>query len=370
MTLMLIAVFGVFQLTLMFMHAVIYRVLVTSFGWNWPWLEWLFVVLSVTFVSASVLAHLYCNALVRWYYRIAGYWFGLTIFLYVGALAVYFFEYFAYTHDYYFSPALIGGIGLGFVFLVHSYATWHTTRIRVTRISVAAPAGGPAWPDAWRGKKIVFVSDVHLGAILGERFSRKVVNAIAAESPEAVLIGGDIFDGVKCHPASLLKPFGELRAPQGVFFASGNHEYYIKDVAAAFKEIETTGIRLLNNEVAELKGVQFIGVDWKDTSKKEAFEKTLAGLHIDRTKPSILMRHEPNHLGVAEHAGISFTLCGHTHAGQIWPLGYITSQIYFGFDYGLKYLGKMAVYTSSGVGTWGPPLRFGTKAEIVAITFQ
>lgn len=367
---MLAAVFGVFQLILILMHAVIYRTLATSFGWTWPWFEWLFVIFSITFVTASVLAHLYCNTFVKWYYRFAAYWFGLTIFLYVGALGVYFIEWIIYANNYYLAPALVGGVVMGLVFLVHTYATWQTRRIKVTRVTVAPVAGMAAWPQAWHGKKIVFVSDVHLGAVLGDGFARKVTAAIAKESPEAVLIGGDIFDGVRCHPTSLLKSFADLRTPQGVFFASGNHEYYIKDVQAALKEIEAMGIKLLDNEIFDLKGIQLVGVDWKDTYKKEEFEKTMARMKIDRTKPSILMRHEPNHLGVAERAGITLTLSGHTHAGQIWPLGYITNQIYLGFDYGLKQLGKMMVYTSSGVGTWGPPLRFGTKAEIVAVTFK
>jgi uncharacterized protein len=362
----LIAVFGVFQVILWLMHADIYQTLVAALGWSSPWLEWLFIVLSISFVSASILAHKFCNFFVIWYYRIAAYWFGLTQFLFIGSLAYFILENIIYRTGNYISPAILGLICLGGMFIVHCYATWRTAHPRFTRITAILPN----LANEWHGKKIVFVSDVHLGAVLGANFSKKVVEMIQREKPEMVLIGGDIFDGVKCHSQSLIQPFSTLHPPHGVYFASGNHEY-IGDAKVMLDEIAKAGIRILANESIDIHGLQIAGVDWKETNHKEEFEKILQGMHVDRTKPSILMRHEPNHLEVAEQAGISLTLSGHTHGGaQIWPLGYITRRMYKGFDYGFKKLHAMLVYTSSGVGTWGPPLRLGTKSEIVAITLH
>jgi predicted MPP superfamily phosphohydrolase len=365
MTLTLVAVFGVFQVILFLMHADIYQTLSIAFGWNWTWLQWLFFLLSITFVTASVFSHLFCNKAVRVYYTFAAYWFGLTQFLFSGTAFFFVLSYCFYRENYYVSPALLAGLCLGIMFLIHSYATWRTAHPRLTRVTITLPN----LPSFWHGKKIVFVSDVHLGAVLGAEFAKKVVDMIKSESPATVLIGGDIFDGVKCHSQSLIAPFLTLQPPQGIYFSSGNHEY-IEDTERLLQEIPRAGIRVLRNESIDIHGIQFAGVDWKDSHKKHEFEKVIAEMHIDRTKPSILMRHEPNHLEVAEHAGVTLTLSGHTHAGQIWPLGYITHSIYKGFDYGLKKLNDMTVYTSSGVGTWGPPLRFGTKAEIVVITLQ
>jgi len=369
MTLTLVAVFGIFQLILFLLHADIYQALVAAFGWHWPWLSWLFILLSISFVSSSVLTFRFTNAFITWYYRFAAYWFGLTQFLFGGSVIYFFLSYTFYHIGIYISPMTLGAFSFGIPFLIHCYATWQTNQIEVTRVSVSSQRAGNAWPEFWRDKKVLFVSDVHLGAVRGEGFAKKVVTAIVAESPEIVLIGGDIFDGVRCRPMPLLAPFVELRPPQGVYFASGNHEY-IEDTIALLKEVREVGIHILKNQIVDVRGIQFAGVDWKDTYKKEEFKKILAGMRIDPAKPSILMRHEPNHLEVAEHAGVSLTLAGHTHAGQIWPLGFITRSIYKGFDYGLKQLGHMMVYTSSGVGTWGPPLRFLTKAEIVAITLK
>ncbi len=361
----LIAVFGVFQLILFLMHADIYQTLGAAFGWHFSWLEWLFVFLSITFVSSSVLAFRFCNPLTKWYYRFSMYWFGLTQFLFAASLAYFIVEYIAIAAGNYLSPVLVGGTFFIIAILVHTYASWQTVHPRVTRISVDLPN----LPATWRGKKIVFVSDVHLGAILSVGFAQKVVSFIKKEHPEAVLIGGDIFDGVKCHSQSLIQPFAELRPPHGVYFISGNHEY-IEDTVEVLKEIPNVGIRVVRNEVIDMAGIQLAGVDWKDAYSKDQFEKIMSDITINHSKPSILMRHEPNHLEIAENAGISLTLSGHTHQGQIWPLKYITRRVFKGFDYGLKQHGAMSVYTSSGVGTWGPPLRFGTKAEIVAITLH
>lgn len=369
MTLMLIAVFSVFQILLALMHVTIYQALAAAFGLQWLWLAWLFTALSITFVSASVLAHLYNNLFVRWYYRVSAYWFGATQFLFGGAVIFFLLACGIFGTDNYVSPEILGILSFGGMFLIHCYATWQTRRIKVMRISVAFPRVDGAWHEFWRGKKIVFVSDVHLGAVQSEGYARKVAGAISAEAPEIVLIGGDIFDGVKCHPASLLAPFADLRPPLGIYFASGNHEY-IEDTQILLDEIQGAHIRILKNEAVDVKGLTIAGVDWKDTYKKDDFEKVLAGMHVDGAKPSILLRHEPSHLDVASRAGISLTLSGHTHAGQIFPLGWITRRIYHGFDYGLKTLGQMLVYTSSGIGTWGPPLRLGTKSEMVIITLE
>ena len=117
----LIVVFGVFQLILWLMHAVIYKTIVFAFGLNWPWLEWLFIVLSISFVSSSILVFRSCNVLVTWYYRIAAYWFGLTQFLFVGSVIIFVIEYIADIHAYYIPPALVGGVCLGGMFLLDPF---------------------------------------------------------------------------------------------------------------------------------------------------------------------------------------------------------------------------------------------------------
>lgn len=365
MSLQVAAALGVFQLILFLIHGAVYQTLAAAFGLSHPWLAWFSAVLSVTFVTASFLIYFFDNLFTRWYYRVSAFWFGFIQFLFAGSIVFYFLALVIYETNNYISPTIIGAISFGIFGLLGLYATWETNQLRFTRIVMPLPK----LPDQWRGKKIVLVTDVHLGAIRAKNFARRIVNRINAEVPAAVLIAGDMFDGVKCNPKLLMTPFKDLTSSHGAYFATGNHEY-IKDTATFLKAIGDAGIRILNNETIEVEGLVIGGVDWKDSYTREQFENVLGGMHIDRAKPTILMRHEPNHLEVAERAGVSAVVSGHTHAGQIFPLGFVTRRIYKGFDYGLKQLREMVVYTSSGIGTWGPPFRLGTKSEIVVITLQ
>ncbi len=366
MPLLFIAILGVYQVLLFFVHSAVYKSIVDAFGWDPAWLAWAFGVLSLTFVISSLVVYRYSNAVTRTCYRVSSYWFGLVHFLFVGSFFFYLLELIFYGRDVYVSPALLGVITLGGMFLIHVYASWRTGKPQMTRIDVALPH----LPDVWKGKKIVFVSDIHLGAIWTVGFAERIAAIIRSENPEVVLIGGDLFDGVKCDPEALAAPLAALRPPRGIFYVTGNHEYVNGGIDVFMKSIRKMPFRVLENEAVDVAGLQFAGVDWKDTVGAEPYRQVLADIKIDAAKPSILIKHEPSELAVGEAAGFSLQLSGHTHQGQIFPLQLVTRRVYHGFDYGLKRFGRMEVFTSSGAGTWGPPLRFGTKSEIVAVTLK
>ena len=329
----------------------------------------LFIILALTFVSASALSHFYKGAMVDWYYRFSAYWFGLVHFLFGGAVIFYFTLGIFYAHNVYISPALVGGICFGVFFLIHLYGTVQSQRPKVTSVNIPFSHLSGFRADFWKGKKIVFVSDFQLGNVYRERFTARVVRKIKALDPYAVLIGGDLYDGVVCDEESIIAPLHDLHPAGGTYFITGNHEYYLRDVPRGMTAIRTVGITVLDNRKVDLGGIDLIGVDYRSAHKKEDFAKLLERIGVDRTRPSILLKHEPSDLDVAEAAGISLDLSGHTHHGQIFPLMFFTRQIYKGLDYGLKRLDALQVFTSSGVGTWGSPLRLGTKSEIVLIEF-
>ena len=357
-----------YQILYVFVHLTVYAVLMAAFGIGGgaaTALEIIFLILSISFTVATFVAFRYTSAVVTRFYQFAAYWFGLINFLFGGAVLWFFAENIFDHFNVYVSPSLIAVITLGAMFLVHLYGTWNSRRAEVKKISVTIPN----MPAAWRGRKIVFVSDVHLGNVQRAHFAAKVVRRIEALKPEIVFIGGDMFDGGACDPAALVAPFRNLSAPKGVYFISGNHEFYVRNFEKAFDAIRDTGIRIIHDEKIDIDGVQVIGVDFRSAHKKEDFYALLAKICVDPSRPSILLKHEPDNLPIAEAAGISIGFFGHTHQGQIFPLNYITRQMYRGFDYGLKRLSDMQVYTSSGVGTWGPPLRLGTKSEIILVEF-
>lgn len=129
-------------------------------------------------------------------------------------------------------------------------------------------------------------------------------------------------------------------------------------------------MRVLKGEKVLLDGMQIVGVYDHDLANAERLRWILQSVALDRSGPSILLAHTPSRLAVAEEAGISLQLSGHTHRGQLFPFTWLTRRIFGDYTYGLQRLGELMVYTSSGAGTWGPPLRVGTQPELVLIRFE
>ena len=247
------------------------------------------------------------------------------------------------------------------------YGIINARLVRVVTIKVKLPN----LPDYWRGKTGVMVSDLHLGHILRHGFARKVINKINGLNPEIVFIVGDLFDGVKADFVGLANEFKNIKSPRGIYFVSGNHEEF-----AGYQECERAirgaGINILENQKVELNGLQVAGLAYFSESreKPEGVVKLIESLNLDPLKPSILLKHVPNHVAAIATTGISLQFSGHTHRGQVWPGRHFTKRAYKGFDYGLKSVGDYQIYTSSGVGTWGPPMRTLTNSEIVRVEFE
>ncbi len=357
-----LAIVIVLQLMFFLLHFMIYEALFAAFGIGGPWLGVLLFALSLTFVAASLIAAKWKGWFVRLFSRVAGTWFA-----FVGPLCGACFGFVVIEDLFPFigialAPAVAGFICFGAALAVTFYGIWNNIHIRTTRVQVSLPN----LPVFWKGKKIVFMSDIHLGDLWGRGTAEKIVRITNALAPEAVFIGGDLFDGVKCDTDWLLEPFKNLQPPLGLYVVTGNHEY-IRDAAVFLGAIRRSNIKLLETERIDLEGLQFLGPDYEASAKREDFVKALEKMGIDRARPSILLKHVPEFLGAAADAGIPLTLCGHTHHGQFWPISLITRRVYAGYDYGLKKFKDMAVYTSSGVGGWMAPFRFGTRSEIVEI---
>jgi hypothetical protein len=129
-------------------------------------------------------------------------------------------------------------------------------------------------------------------------------------------------------------------------------------------------IHVLKNTFTVIDGLQIAGVDYNNTTNYENTKKTLADIKLDPVLPTILIKHAPMGLQAVAEKGIDLQVSGHTHQGQVWPGSWLTSKIFGKFAYGLQTTGSLQVITTSGAGTWGPPQRVGTNAEIVVITLQ
>jgi predicted MPP superfamily phosphohydrolase len=353
------------QLLLFLLYFMIYETLATAFGIGGWILGGIFAFLSVTYISAILIAAVRKGPVIRAYYRFAAFWFAFVPPLCGACAAFVFIMNTAPLFRLMILPAMTGTFCFGVAGIVTLYGIWNSGHIRITKVNVRLPHT----PAAWKGKRLVFLSDVHLGNVRAEGFAKKIVKKIQKIDPAVVCIGGDLYDGVACDPDALIAPFKKLHPPQGLYYVSGNHEY-IRGSDQLFAAISNAGITVLWNQKVDLGGIDLVGVDWNDTDAWSDFVTVMEKLKPGPGRASILLKHVPENLGVPERAGISLQLSGHTHHGQFWPITLATRFSYKEFDYGFRHFGKMAVYTSSGIGTEVSPFRFGTKAELVAITFE
>jgi uncharacterized protein len=329
------------------------------------WMKLLLGILSVSFVAASLLAFRYTNAAVRVFYRAAAVWLGLVTFLFLASISSWIIlgvarlaglnVNFHRVVEVLFSVAIAAGI----------YGVFNASWTRITRMTVRLAN----LPEAWRGRTAALISDVHLGHVRNGSFLRRMVAKILKEEPDAIFIAGDLYDGTAIDARSAAEPLNRLTAPHGVYFVAGNHEQFGDD-SKYLNAVEAAGVRVLSNEKVDVDGLQIVGVPYRSATQKGHLASVLHDVRLDPDRASILLIHAPDHPEVAEAAGVSLQLSGHTHLGQFLPWSWMAKRMYRQFVYGLSRIGKMQVFTSSGAGTWGPPLRLGSNPEIVMLEFQ
>ena len=237
--------------------------------------------------------------------------------------------------------------------------------LRVTTYEVSLPN----LPRAWHGRRVAVVSDTHIGNIFGPRFVRKVVKQLNELQPTAVFIPGDMFDGTTVDIPKAVEPWASFRAPAGTYFVTGNHEE-LTDRTPFLAALSDVGITVLHNEKIIVDGLQIVGIHDAEAHLRPVFQELLKQAEIDRAHASILLVHRPARLDIAENAGISLQVSGHTHSGQFMPFSLLVRMTYGRFGYGHNHHGSLQVITSSGAGTGGPPFRVGTRSEIVVIQLQ
>jgi hypothetical protein len=323
------------------------------------------ILLAFSFMTAALLGFYYANRLVTLLYRIAAVWLGLLNFFFLAACLCWLTKLALALFGLTANQPLLAAVLFGLAVLVSLYGLINARIIRIQRIPIQLPD----LPASWRGRTALVASDLHLGHINGADFSRRIVALAERLKPEIIFLPGDLFDGAKIDAAALAEPFRALAPPFGSYFTTGNHDEFGN--AAHYGEVLTrVGIRVLANEKVIVDGLQIVGVPNGDSGYPIRLRATLESLDLDRKRASILLNHVPNRLPIAEQAGISLQISGHTHGGQLFPFTWFTRRAFGKFIYGLQRFGALQVYTSSGAGCWGPPMRVGTCSEIVLITFE
>jgi len=327
-----------------------------------PAWESIFPGLTLLFVAATFLSLRYPGFGLRLVYRTSVVWLGVLNFSFFAACAAWIVSVAARWLPFHFEPKVMAEAFFGSALFASIYGVVNANRLKVTPITVDLAN----LPAAWQGRNVALVTDLHLGSVRGARFTRRVVAKLQSLQPDAVFISGDLFDGPVANPDALVEPWKELFVPAGIYYVTGNHEEFT-DRTNLTEAVQRTGIRVLDNEKVDIHGLQIVGVHDREAGDPRQFRARLRQAELIGGRPSILLAHQPSSLAIAEEEGISLQLSGHTHGGQIWPWTWVATRVHGRFNYGLNRFGKLLVYTSSGAGTWGVPMRVGTKSEIVLI---
>ena len=216
------------------------------------------------------------------------------------------------------------------------------------------------------------ISDVHMGIAIKENGVNEMVNSINKLNPDIVLFCGDIFDE---NTSTKLKEysreaFKNIKSKYGVYDITGNHEYGAGDLSETISYFKDANIKFLQDESIKIAN-SFYVVGRNDPASKRITGQDIKPLRdilkdVDKSLPIIVLNHRPEELQEAETEGVDLQLSGHTHKGQIFPGNLVTNYLNEK-DYGYLKKDNFNLIVSSGYGTWGPPMRIGSKSEIVNI---
>jgi predicted MPP superfamily phosphohydrolase len=231
-------------------------------------------------------------------------------------------------------------------------------------------------PEALRGFSIAQITDLHVGPTIKKAFVERIVARVNRLDVDLIAITGDLVDGTVADLSAHTAPLAKLLARHGVYFVTGNHEYYSGEKAWT-AELRRIGFTVLKNQhvILEHRGASLVlaGVtDFTahhfDPAQQSDPAAALRGAPLG-AGAKILLAHQPSSAIAAAEAGYDVQLSGHTHGGQFWPWNLFV-RYFQPFTAGLHRLKALSVYVSRGTGYWGPPNRFIVPGEITRIRLQ
>ncbi len=263
----------------------------------------------------------------------------------------------------------VGGAAAALAFVAGSVGVANAlAEVRERRVAVRLKK----LPAHLSGYRVVQLTDVHVGPTIGRAFVEELVRRVNALNPDLVAITGDLVDGSVAELAHHVEPLSRLRAKDGVFFVTGNHEYY-SGADEWIAHLGSIGIRVLRNERVAIRGAEGFDLAGVDDVHASQFggdhgmdvRRALAGR--DEARACVLLAHQPKAIEAAAQLGACLQLSGHTHAGQIFPFTYLV-KLDQPYVRGLhRHAATTQIYVSEGTGYWGPPMRLGTWAEITCL---
>lgn len=264
--------------------------------------------------------------------------------------------YFSYPH---LSVSII--IILAMALVTYSYMSSHN--IHITSYEITTPKKNIDF-------SIALVSDLHIdhcGMGLGKMY--KITEKVKQLKPDFTVFAGDIIESTPEHFcsrdfASVIK---QLKSKQCNLAVVGNHEYYGGQIEENIAALKQAGLTVLRDECIDFKNISIIGRDDKFNRNRQPLPQLMK--RIPKNNFSLVLDHNPIDLDSAIDNNVDMQLSGHTHNGQVFPFNLVVKSV-FKNGYGHKKIGSTHSIVSSGISTWGPSLRLGTRAEIVNIKIK
>ena len=255
--------------------------------------------------------------------------------------------------------AKLSVIGLAFIccFIAWgSYRAFHPT-VRTETIVTEKLPGDVKY-------RVVFLTDLHLGRILGHDYAQRLAERVNTLDPDFVVISGDVLDEriFYVEDENSLEPLRKIKAP--IYMAYGNHDY-LDNPEHWQKMLEGIGFNVLRNTYAIVDGkIKITGIE--DYSRDRTNQQVLQLAGDNDSYYSILLDHQPRRMDAASDVRYDLYLAGHTHTGQLFPNRLVTKKMYK-LDYGRTNFGSLTAITNNGYGFWGPPVRTEVAPEIVVL---
>jgi predicted MPP superfamily phosphohydrolase len=227
-------------------------------------------------------------------------------------------------------------------------------------------------PPELDGYRIVQWSDVHVSATIRRNFVEALVERTNALDADAIAITGDFVDGALAELRTHVEPLRGLRARDGIFYVTGNHEYYWRadEWCAA---LQSLGVTFLKNEhrVVTRNGIPIVFAGVTDPvgrgTHQQDPDRALAGTPPGAVQ--VLLSHRPQTAADADRLGVHLQLSGHTHGGQMFPFNLFIKR-FQPIVAGLHRVGRTWLYVNRGTGYWGPPSRLLVGGEITVLELR
>jgi len=319
------------------------------FSWHKNIIFYLFLSFAaLSYILASMLEANFGNIFTRIFYILSATWMGFMFMLFFILFILWMIGLFIKL------PAITGIAALVLVMIICFYGMLSVGFVKITEVKLYSDKiDDPI--------SIVHLSDLHLGPVHDKKFLEKAIYHTNKIDPDYVFITGDLVDGRYQYPLGYFNPLNNIKSK--TYFVIGNHDAYA-GTERVMNLLKNINISVLRNQEAITDELQIIGLD--DSENKTSVLNQLENFDINNKKYSVLLYHRPDIFKTAASKHIDLMLTGHTHAGQFIPFNLLT-KLFLGYNHGLYQIGISSMYVSAGIGTWGPPMRIGSRSEIVHI---